>query len=107
MKKDEKKTESCTGATDKAADQKAEEEKEARAIIKRLKKTNNPTSEGGVKYYKCPVCEKKFSTYLYQGWAYKFTRLGALLTFCGYDCMRKAEKYAYDGRKKYKEMEAI
>lgn len=75
-------------------------------IIKRLKKTNNPKTIQGVKYYECPVCRKRFSTYLFNGWAYKLSRYSRQLMFCSYNCMRKAECLAPDGRKKDKELGA-
>lgn len=58
-----------------------------------LQKTNNPHTVQGVKYFTCPVCHKEFSTYLFSGWVYKKnTGKNNVLTFCGYTCMREAER---------------
>lgn len=86
-----------------AAGQEQTEAEKDKAILKRLKKTNNPRTVSGIKYFRCPVCLKEFSTHLYSGWVYKLHRNSHLLMFCGYTCMRKAESLCEDGRKKYKD----
>lgn len=108
VSKVEAKTKENDAGTIKVAPvQQAAEEQENKAILKRCRRSNNPVSEGGVRYYFCPVCQKKFSTYLYTGWAYKMNRNSSLLMFCGYTCMRRADRLIEDDRKKYKEMGAI
>ena len=86
-----------------AAGQEQTEAEKDKTILKRLKKTNNPRTVSGIKYFICPVCLKEFSTHLYSGWVYKLHRNSHLIMFCGYTCMRKAESLCEDGRKKYKD----
>lgn len=69
---------------------------EQKAILKSLKKeqtkTKMPGIDGDITIYTCPVCGKEFDTEKYPQYAYKKRAFNHNHVFCGYDCMRKAEK---------------
>ena len=60
-------------------------------INDRLKHTNKARSWMGYNYYICPICCREFCGYDAKSWVYRKQKRGAILTFCGYACMRKAE----------------
>lgn len=65
---------------------KTEEDKQ---ILRELKKVQKKEKdEHGVIWYICPVCKKRFNTEKYPEYSYKDSKH----VFCGYDCMRKAQK---------------
>lgn len=58
-------------------------------ILRELKKVQKKEKdEHGVIWYICPVCKKRFNTEKYPEYSYKDSKH----VFCGYDCMRKAQK---------------
>ena len=67
-------------------------DEKSRILIRRLKKAQEKHEENGITIYTCPVCEKKFNTEKYPDYAYKKQMFNQKHIFCGYDCMRKAEK---------------
>lgn len=67
-------------------------DEKSRILIRRLKKAQEKHVENGITIYTCPVCEKKFNTEKYPDYAYKKQMFNQKHIFCGYDCMRKAEK---------------
>ena len=76
------------------AEMKAPTTEEQKAILKSLKKAQakrtEPGIDGDITIYTCPVCGKEFDTEKYPQYAYKKQAFNHI--FCGYDCMRKAEK---------------
>ncbi len=77
-----------TGDRKKAAKEppKTEEDKQ---ILRELRKAQKKEKdEHGVIWYICPVCKKRFNTEKYPEYSYKDSKH----VFCGYDCMRKAQK---------------
>lgn len=73
-------------ASDKKKDPRSEETKQ---ILRELRKVQKKEKdEYNVIWYICPVCKKRFNTEKYPDYSYKDTKH----VFCGYDCMRKAEK---------------
>jgi uncharacterized Zn finger protein (UPF0148 family) len=73
-------------ASDEKKDPRSEETKQ---ILRELRKVQKKEKdEHGVIWYICPVCKKRFNTEKYPDYSYKDTKH----VFCGYDCMRKAEK---------------
>ena len=75
---------------------KAPTTEEQKAILKSLKKAQakrtEPGIDGDITIYTCPVCGKEFDTEKYPQYAYKKQAFNHKHIFCGYDCMRKAEK---------------
>ena len=67
-------------------------DEKSRILIRRLKKAQAKRKENGITIYTCPVCEKEFNTEKYPDYAYKKQMFNQKHIFCGYDCMRKAEK---------------
>lgn len=67
-------------------------DEKSRILIRRLKKAQEKHEENGITIYTCPVCEKKFNTEKYPEYAYKKQMFNQKHIFCGYDCMRKAER---------------
>lgn len=69
---------------------------EADQILKELhkvqKKETKPGIDGDITVYTCPICKKKFDIEKYPQYAYKKRIFNHNHIFCGYDCMRKAEK---------------
>ena len=69
---------------------------EQKAILKSLKKAQAKRTEpgiyGDITIYTCPICGKEFDTEKYPQYAYKKQAFNHKHIFCGYDCMRKAEK---------------
>lgn len=78
------------------AEMKAPTTEEQKAILKSLKKAQakrtEPGIDGDITIYTCPVCGKEFDTEKYPQYAYKKQAFNHKHIFCGYDCMRKAEK---------------
>lgn len=78
------------------AEMKAPTTEEQKAILKSLKKAQakrtEPGIDGDITIYTCPVCGKEFDTEKYPQYAYKKQVFNHKHIFCGYDCMRKAEK---------------
>ena len=78
------------------AEMKAPTTEEQKAILKSLKKAQDkrtePGIDGDITIYTCPVCGKEFDTEKYPQYAYKKQAFNHKHIFCGYDCMRKAEK---------------
>lgn len=78
------------------AEMKAPTTEEQKAILKSLKKAQAKRTESGIDgditIYTCPVCGKEFDTEKYPQYAYKKQAFNHKHIFCGYDCMRKAEK---------------
>lgn len=73
-------------ASDEKKDPRSEETKQ---ILRELRKVQKKEKdEHNVIWYICPVCKKRFNTEKYPNYSYKDTKH----VFCGYDCMRKAEK---------------
>ena len=67
-------------------------DEETKNLISRLKKTQTKRTESGITVYTCPVCQKEFNTEKYPDYAYKKQIFNQKHIFCGYACMRKAEK---------------
>ena len=67
-------------------------DEESKALYKRLKKAQEKREDFGITVYTCPVCGKEFNTEKYPDYAYKKQMFNQKHIFCGYDCMRKAEK---------------
>ena len=69
---------------------------EADQILKELhkvqKKETKPGIDGDITVYTCPICKKKFDIEKYPQYIYKKRVFNHNHVFCGYDCMRKAEK---------------
>ena len=78
------------------AEMKAPTTEEQKAILKSLKKAQakrtEPGIDGDITIYTCPICGKEFDTEKYPQYAYKKQAFNHKHIFCGYDCMRKAEK---------------
>ena len=78
------------------AEMKAPTTEEQKTILKSLKKAQakrtEPGIDGDITIYTCPVCGKEFDTEKYPQYAYKKQAFNHKHIFCGYDCMRKAEK---------------
>lgn len=67
-------------------------DEETKNLIRRLKKTQTKRIESGMTVYTCPVCQKEFNTEKYPDYAYKKQIFNQKHIFCGYACMREAEK---------------
>ena len=78
------------------AEMKAPTTEEQKVILKSLKKAQakrtEPGIDGDITIYTCPICGKEFDTEKYPQYAYKKQAFNHKHIFCGYDCMRKAEK---------------
>ena len=78
------------------AEMKTPTTEEQKAILKSLKKAQTkrtePGIDGDITIYTCPICGKEFDTEKYPQYAYKKQAFNHKHIFCGYDCMRKAEK---------------
>ena len=73
-------------ASDEKKDPRSEETKQ---ILRELRKVQKKEKdENNIIWYICPVCKKRFNTEKYPDYSYKDSKH----VFCGYDCMRKAEK---------------
>lgn len=73
-------------AADEKKDPRSEETKQ---ILRELRKVQKKEKdENNIIWYICPVCKKRFNTERYPDYSYKDSKH----VFCGYDCMRKAEK---------------
>lgn len=65
---------------------------EADQILKELHKVQKKETTQGIEIYTCPICKKKFDIEKYPQYSYKITVFNRKHIFCGYSCMRKAEK---------------